>query len=395
MKNRLSDWARNISPSPTLAVDAKAKALKAAGKDVCGFGTGEPDFDTPAFIKDDCVKALLGGATKYINSAGLPELRSALADMYNEKKNLKDIKATNMIVCPGGKFACYLSILAVCGIGDEIIIPAPYWVSYPEMAKLAGAKPVFVYSDDTTDFKPTVESIEKAITPNTKLLILNSPSNPTGSVYTREELKAIADLAIRHDFFVLSDEIYENLAYDGVTTQSIAAISEEMQQRTIVASGFSKSYAMTGWRLGTVCAPDDIAKAVANLQSQTTSNATTFAQYGALSALKNADKAKESIKAMLQKFDERRRKMLAGLNAIDGITCNTPKGAFYLFPNISAFKMSSSEFCSKLLEEELMAIVPGVAFGADNYVRFSYAVSDTVIEKGLERIARFCAKLSK
>jgi len=393
MKSRLSTWAKNISPSPTLAVDAKAKALKAAGKDVCGFGTGEPDFDTPTFIKDACASALAKGCTKYLQSSGLPELRTALAEFYQNEKGLKNIKANNVIVSPGGKFSCYLAIMAVCSAGDEVIIPTPYWVSYPEMVKLAGATPVYVEATDATDFKVTIESLEKAITPNTKLLIINSPSNPTGAVYSKEELEKIAKLAIEKDFLILSDEIYENLTYDNVAATSIASFSEEIQSRTIIASGFSKSYAMTGWRLGTICAPDDIADAITDLQSQTSSNATSFAQYGALEAMKSHDKSKEAIEFMRKAFDARRLKMYEALNSIEGVTCARAQGAFYLFPNISSFGLSSTEFCERLLEEELMAIVPGFAFGADDYVRFSYAVSDEVMNKGIERMARFCKRL--
>ncbi len=395
MKNRLSTWATNISPSPTLAVDAKAKALKAAGKDVCGFGTGEPDFDTPDLMKEACVKALMGGATKYVNSSGLPELRKALAKFYTEDKKLKGITEDNIIVSPGGKYSCYLAILAVCSAGDEVIVPTPYWVSYPEMVKLAGADVVYAEATDKTGFKLTPEALKAAVTEKTKLLILNSPSNPTGAVYSREELEEIAKIAQENDFLILSDEIYEKLVYDGMESVSIATFSEDMQNRTIIASGFSKSYAMTGWRLGTVCAPLDIAKAIANLQSQTSSNATSFAQYGALEALNKAEEAQVSIDTMLETFAKRRQKLLDGLNAIEGVTCENAKGAFYLFPNISSFGLSSTEFCSKLLEEELVAIVPGIAFGADDYVRFSYAVADELIEKGVERMARFCSKLNK
>lgn len=393
MENRLSTWALNISPSPTLAVDAKAKALKAAGKDVCGFGAGEPDFDTPQFIKDACVKALAEGKTKYIPAPGLLELRTALADYYIGKKGLKNIDFSNIIVSPGGKFSCYLAIMAAISPNDEVIIPAPYWVSYPEMVKLAGGKPVFVYAGDESDFKITPAILETALTEKTKMVILTSPSNPTGAVYTREELKAIVDFAAKRDIYILSDEIYESLVYDEVEAVSPASISEDAQSRVIITAGFSKSYAMTGWRLGTICAPDDIAKAVAKLQSQTCSNATTFAQYGALEAMKRPDLAKEALEKMLVAFDRRRLMFYNGLNSIKGISCRRPKGAFYVFPNISSFGMGSVDFCSKLLDEELVAVVPGSAFGSEPNIRFSYAVSEETIEKGLERLARFCSKL--
>ena len=393
MNNRLSTWANNIAPSPTLIVDAKAKKLKAEGKDVCGFGAGEPDFDTPLFIKEACIKAVESGKTKYIASSGLPELREALAKLYTETKGIKNISAANITVSPGGKFSCYLAIKAVVSPGDEVIIPAPYWVSYPEMVKLCGGKPVFVYASDAADFKVTPEQLRKAITDKTKLIILNSPSNPTGSVYSADELKAIMDLVVEKNLLVMSDEIYSYLMYDGCVAASPASVSEEAWQHTIVVSGFSKAYSMTGWRLGTMCAPDDIAKAVANLQSQTTSNATTFAQFGALAALENPKLAKESLDEMLKVFDRRRLALLNGLSSIDGISCRRAKGAFYLFPNISSFGMTSSDFCAKLLEEELVALVPGIAFGSDSNVRFSYAVADSVIEKGLDRMRKFCSRL--
>lgn len=391
--NRLSTWANNISESPTLVVDSKAKKLKAEGKDVCGFGAGEPDFDTPEFIKEACRQAITDGKTKYIASAGLPELRDAIAQIYMAHKGLKDISASNIIVSPGGKFSCYLGIKAVVSPGDEVIIPAPYWVSYPEMVKLAGGVPVFITATDATDFKVTPEQIESAITPKTKLLILNSPSNPTGTVYSKGELEAIMRVVIKHNLLVMSDEIYSFLVYDGEEAFSPASVSAEAQDHTILVSGFSKAYSMTGWRLGTLTAPADIAKAVMNLQSQTTSNATTFAQYGALAALKNPELASKSLEAMLEVFDRRRIMLWEGLNSIKGVTCRRAKGAFYLFPNISSFGLSSSEFCSRLLESELVAVVPGVAFGSDPNIRFSYAVADSVIEKGLERMARFCSKL--
>ncbi len=383
----------NIAPSPTLAVDAKAKALKAAGEDVCGFGAGEPDFDTPKFIKDACIRALEEGKTKYVPAPGLLDLRTALAEYYVEKKGLKDVKFSNIVVSPGGKFTCYLAFMAVVSPGDEVIIPAPYWVSYPEMVKLAGGVPVFVGAGDESDFKITVGDLEKALTEKTKMVVLTSPSNPTGAVYTREELKAIADFAVKNDIFILSDEIYENLVYDGVEASSPAAVSEEAQRHVIIASGFSKSYAMTGWRLGTLCAPDDVAKAVASLQSQTASNSTTFAQYGALAALRQPEKAKESLDMMLEAFDRRRLMLWEGLNSIRGVSCRRAQGAFYLFPNISLFGMSSADFCAKLLEEELVAVVPGSAFGSDPNIRFSYAVCDETIKKGLDRFAKFCSRL--
>jgi aspartate aminotransferase len=389
----LSLWAKNIAPSPTLAVDAKAKALKAAGEDVCGFGAGEPDFDTPQFIKDACASALADGKTKYAPAPGLPELRQALADQYHKNGVLAEPNASQVVVSPGGKYSCYLAILATCGSGDEVIIPAPYWVSYPEMVKLAGATPKIVLAGDDQGFKVSPQQIEDALTPATKLLILNSPSNPTGCLYDRAEMEAIMELAIRKDILVMSDEIYEYLLYDGSVHHRPASFSEEARDRVITVSGFSKTFSMTGWRLGTLVANKAIANAVADLQSQTASNATTFAQYGALAAVQHWEQSMQAVQDMLVHFDRRRLLLLDGLNSIDGIECLRSQGAFYLFPKVSSFGLSSEEFSARLLEEEKVAVVSGHAFGADGYIRLSYATSDEVIEKGLSRLGQFCSSL--
>jgi aspartate aminotransferase len=388
----LSTWAQNISPSPTLAIDAKAKALKAAGEDVCSFAAGEPDFDTPDFIKDACAAALRAGKTKYAATPGIDELRVALAEKYATDYGLK-ITPAQVVVSPGGKFSCYLAILAVCSPGDEVIIPAPYWVSYPEMVKLAGAVPRAVLASDATGFKLTPAQLEAAITPRTKLIILNSPSNPTGAVYTRAELETLMAVALRHNLYILSDEIYEHLLYDGAQTTCLAALGQEAAARTMVVSGFSKTYSMTGWRLGTLVAAAPMAKAVAELQSQMTSNATTFGQYGALAALREKDQARAALAGMLTAFDRRRKFLHTELNNIPGISCLLAQGAFYLFPNISKFGLKDQDFCARLLEKEKVAAVPGSAFGADGYMRLSYATNDETIAKGVTRLARFCADL--
>jgi len=388
----LSSWARNLAPSPTLAVDAKAKALIAAGQDVCSFAAGEPDFDTPQHIKDACAAALQSGKTKYVATNGIEELRKAIADSYGSVYGLK-VGPGQVVVSPGGKFSCYLAIVATCSPGDEVLIPAPYWVSYPEMVKLAGAVPRAVASTDQSGFKLVPEQLEAAITPRTRLLILNSPSNPSGAVYSRAELEAIMAVAIRHNLYVLSDEIYENLIYDGLKACCVATLGPEAEARTIVVSGFSKTYSMTGWRLGTLVAPPPIAKAVAELQSQMSSNATTFAQYGALAALREREKTKASLDAMLVAFDRRRRLLHAGLSGIPGVSCILSHGAFYLFPNISSFGLGSQEFCEALLEKERVAAVPGIAFGTEGYARLSYATSDETIVKGITRLAHFCKGL--
>lgn len=390
----LSTWARSVSPSPTLAVDAKAKALQAAGEDVCSFAAGEPDFDTPDHIKEACIAALKAGKTKYAPTPGIEPLRQAIVDRYAAEYGLK-ATIGQVIVSPGGKFNCYLGVLATCSPGDEVVILAPYWVSYPEMVKLAGAVPKVVLTDDQTGFRATADMIQRAITPKTRLLILNSPSNPSGAVYSRQELEAIVTVAVKHNLYILSDEMYEHLMYDGAKPTCVATLGQEAAARTIVIAGFSKTYAMTGWRIGTTLAPLPIAKAISELQSQMTSNVTTFAQFGALAALNEKAKTGAALKIMLEAFDRRRKHLHAELNRIPGITCQLAQGAFYLFPNISSFGLTDMEFCSRLLDEEKVAAVPGSAFGTEGYLRLSYATSDVIIQKGLDRLARFCAKLAR
>jgi aspartate aminotransferase len=388
----LSVWAQNISPSPTLAIDGKAKAMAAAGEDVCGFAAGEPDFDTPEHIKEACIAALKGGNTKYAPTPGIEPLRQAIVDRYAAEYGLK-AAPSQVIVSPGGKFNCYLGVLAVCSPGDEVIVPAPFWVSYPEMVKLAGATPKFVLADDKTGFRLTSAMVEAAITPRTKLLILNSPSNPTGAVYSRSELEAIVAVALKHNLYILSDEMYEHLIYDGVKPTCIATLSKDAEARTITVAGFSKTYAMTGWRIGTTLAPAPIAKGIAELQSQMSSNVTTFAQFGALAALKEKEKTAAALQTMLVAFNRRRNNLHAALNKIPGISCQLAQGAFYLFPNITSFGLKDQVFCARLLDQEKVAAVPGSAFGAEGYLRLSYATSDKIIAKGVTRLTKFCASL--
>jgi aspartate aminotransferase len=390
----LSIWARNVSPSPTLAIDAKAKALIAAGEDVCSFAAGEPDFDTPEHIKEAAIAALKSGKTKYAPTPGIEPLRAAIAERYQAEYGYT-IAPAQVVVSPGGKYSCFIGLLAVCNPGDEVLIPAPYWVSYPEMVKLTGATPRVLETSDKTGFKILPAQLEAAITPKTKVLVFNSPSNPTGAVYTRAEIAAIVAVAVKHNLYILSDEMYEHLMYDGAQATCIATLSPEAAARTITVAGFSKTYSMTGWRLGTLVAPAPIAKAVSELQSQMSSNATTFAQYGALAALKEKEKTAAALKMMLAAFDRRRKALHAGLNQIPGISCLLAEGAFYLFPNISSFGLKDTEFCAKLLEQEKVAAVPGSSFGAEGYLRLSYATSDEIIAKGLERLKRFCAGLKK
>jgi aspartate aminotransferase len=391
MNYKISQGAASLSPSLTLAIDAKAKAMKAAGEDVVGFGAGEPDFDTPQHIKDAAAKALADGFTKYTPSSGIPELREAIAEKFKRENGLS-FKPSQIIVSCGGKHSCYNVILATCGVGDEVIIPAPYWLSYPEMAKLAGAKPVIIQTSDKTEFKVTPEQLRKAITPNTRLFILNTPSNPTGSVYSPAEIKALGDVCVEKNVLIMSDEIYEHLLYDGAKHQSVASFSPEHLAHTIIVHGFAKAWSMTGWRLGFLAAPEPIAKAIDAVQSHSTSNPCSFAQKGGVAALTGPQ---DHLPKWLAEFDKRRRFAHTKLNSIPGISCVNAKGAFYLFPNISATGLKSSDFCARLLESEKVAAVPGIAFGADDYIRLSYATGLANIEKGLERIDKFCKTLKR
>jgi aspartate aminotransferase len=389
MNYKISRRAASLSPSLTLAIDSKAKQMKAEGQDVIGFGAGEPDFDTPQHIKDAAIKALNEGFTKYTPASGIPELRQAIVDKFKRENGLT-YKPAQVIVSCGGKHSCYNVILATCEEGDEVIIPAPYWLSYPEMVKLASAKPVIIETSDRTEFKVTPEQLRSAITPRTRLFILNSPSNPTGSVYTPEEIKTLGDICVEKGVLIMSDEIYEHLLYDGAKHQSVASLTPKHYEHTIVVHGFAKAWSMTGWRLGFLAAPEPIAKAIDAVQSHSTSNPTSFAQKGAVAALTGPQ---DHLPGWVAEFDKRRSYGWKKLNSIPGISCVKPKGAFYLFPNISGTGLKSPEFCAKLLEAEKVAAVPGIAFGADDCIRLSYATSMANIEKGLDRIEKFCKSL--
>ncbi|NQU09732.1 pyridoxal phosphate-dependent aminotransferase [bacterium] len=378
-----------LTPSLTLAIDAKAKKLKADGVDVCGFGAGEPDFDTPQHIKDAAAQALQDGFTKYTPSSGIPELRTAIAEKLRAENGI-DYKPSQIIVNCGAKHSCYNVVVATCQEDDEVIVPAPYWLSYPEMVKLAGATPVIVATSEANGFKLTPEQFREAMTPRTKLIIINSPGNPTGGVYSREELQALAAVALEEDILMMSDEIYDKITYDGVTQASLASLGPEICDLTITVNGFSKAYAMTGWRLGYLAAPAPIAAAIDSMQSHSTSNPTSFAQKGALAALQGDQ---SFVAQMLKAFTERRAYMFDKLNSIPGITCVKPMGAFYMLPNIGSFGLSSTEFCEKLLDQQKVAAVPGIAFGTDTHLRLSYASAMANIQKGLDRLAEFCAGL--
>ncbi|HWB05529.1 MAG TPA: pyridoxal phosphate-dependent aminotransferase [Verrucomicrobiales bacterium] len=375
-----------LSPSITLAVTSQAAKMKKEGIDVCSFGAGEPDMDTPQHIKDACVKALAEGKTKYTASAGLLELREAICAKLLVDNNLEYTPGQISVNC-GAKHSCFNAILACCSEGDEVIIPAPYWTSYPDMVRMAGAIPVIVETKQENGWKMTPEEFEEAMSPATKMVILNSPSNPTGAVYSKEELEKIAEIAAGEDILILSDEIYEKLVYDETPHVSIASLSKEMKDLTIVVNGFSKAYSMTGWRLGYTAAPKKIADAIDTIQSHTTSAPATFAQWGALAALQGDP---QIIEDMRMEFDMRRGYMMGRFSKLNQVSVVEPKGAFYFLVNIGKMGIKSLNFAEKLLSRMHVAVVPGIAFGADDTVRFSYACSLDVIKKGLDRFEEFC-----
>lgn len=397
--NRLSRRAVNCAPSPTLAITAKANQLKAEGHDVLAFGAGEPDFDTPQHIKDAAIDALAKGKTKYTPSAGIPELKKAILDKLKTDNGL-DYAANNIIVSCGGKHTLYNIFQAMVDSGDEVIIPAPYWVSYPEQVKLADGTPVIIETTDATNFAPSIEQLTAAITPRTKIVVLNSPSNPTGAMWPRATIEALAELAVKHDFFVVSDEIYEKLVYDNNEFISIAALGDEIKKRTFTVNGMSKAYSMTGWRLGYVAAEAEYVSAMNRIQDQCTSNPTSIAQWAGVAALTGPQ---EFLKDWCAEFDRRRQAMVAGLNSIPGLSCLTPEGAFYVFPNISGLLgkttpagktlLSGDDVADYLLATQQVAVVPGSGFGAPNYVRLSYATGMPNIEKGIIRIGEAVAAL--
>ncbi len=385
----ISNRAARLTPSITLSIDSKAKAMKAEGLDVCGFGAGEPDFDTPEHIKAAAIEALQAGFTKYTPSSGIPELRQAISEKLAADNELS-YRASQIVVSSGAKQACYNAILATCQPDDEVVIPAPYWVSYPEMVKLAGAEPVIIPTMERNSWKMRAEDFENAMTPRTKMLILNSPCNPTGSVYTREELQAIVEVAAEEDIYILSDEIYEKLIYDDTKHVSIASLSKEAYDLTLTVNGFSKSYAMTGWRLGYLAAPEAVAKAVESIQSHSTSHPASFVQRAGLAALKGDQ---QPVADMREEFDMRRNYMFDRVSKIPNVTAVKPEGAFYVLVNISQLGLTSQNFADRLLSKANVAVVPGVAFGDDRTVRLSYATSIDVIKKGLDRFQDFCRTL--
>ena len=390
----LSRKGLSISPSATLAIDSKAKKLKAEGIDVVGFGAGEPDFDTPVHIKQAAIAAIEAGFTKYTPASGTMTLKEAICAKFKKDNDL-DYAPANIVISNGAKHSLVNVFQAICNPGDEVIIPAPFWVSYPEMVKLADGVPVIVYTTEEQGFKFTVDQIRQAVTAKTKAIILNSPSNPTGMVYTREELAELADLAVEKGFYVVSDEIYEKLIYDGKTHVSIASINEKIKAQTIIVNGVSKTYAMTGWRIGYTASTPEIAKIMSNVQSHATSNPNSIAQKAAEAAISGPQ---DMVATMVAAFASRRDYMVKRINSMPGLSCVNPNGAFYVMMNISQLMgkelaglkiQSSDDFANVLLEKANVALVPGSGFGIDTHVRLSYATSQENITKGLDRIEQF------
>lgn len=395
----LSDRAAKIKPSPTLSMDAKAKAMKAGGLDIVNFGVGEPDFDTPDNIKEAAIRAIKDGFTKYTPVGGIEELKDAIIEKFVADNNLR-YKPEEIIVSCGAKHSLYNIAQALLSPGDEVLIPAPYWVSYPDQVLLNDATPVFIRTFEADSFMVKPEALASSITRRTKALILNSPSNPTGLTYDRVTLEKIAEIILKHDLLVISDEIYEKLTYDNFTHVSIASIDEAVRAKTIVVNGLSKSYAMTGWRIGFAAGPSEVIKAMTTIQSQSTSNPTSIAQKAAVEALKGPQ---DCIQIMRAEFDRRRKFLVSELNSVPGMRCLTPTGAFYAFPDTSALYgksvdgkaiSSSSDLALYLLEEAMVGLVHGGAFGDDGHIRLSYATSVEEIKKGVGRIKEAVSKLS-
>lgn len=393
MSINLSEKAIKIAPSLTLEITAKAKAMKAEGIDVIGFGAGEPDFDTPINIQKAGIKAIKEGNTRYTAASGIAELKKAICGKLKNDNGL-EYTPKNIMVSSGAKHSIFNALYAILNPGDEVIISVPYWVSYPEMVKLADGVPVMIETKEDNDFKLTVKDLNNSLTNKTRVLILNSPNNPTGTVYSKKEIQDIANWAVKNNIFIISDEIYEKLIYDGEKHVSIASLNDEIKALTIVINGMSKAYAMTGWRIGYAAAHEDIIKVINNIQSHTTSNPCSISQYASVEGLVGNQ---DSIEYMKKHFDERRNYMVEKINSIEGLSCRKPKGAFYVMANISKFKgstikgikiESSLDFAKVMLDEAKVALVPGIAFGADDFVRLSYATSMENIKEGLERIEK-------
>jgi aspartate aminotransferase len=396
----LAESLGRIQPSPTLAVTQKARDLKAAGKDVIGLGAGEPDFDTPENIKEAAIAAIRRGETKYTAVEGIPELRKAIAGKFKRENGL-DYAPAQTFVSPGGKSIIYTAMLATLNPGDEVIVPAPYWVSYPDIVLLAGARPVIVEASMENGFRLTPEALEAAITPKTKWLIFNQPSNPTGACYSEAQLKALTDVLVRHpNVWILADDMYEHLVYGGFKFRTVAEIEPRLYGRTLTMNGVSKAYAMTGWRIGYCAGPEPLIKAMAKLQSQAATNATSISQWAAVEALNGPQ---DFIAERAKAFEERRDLVVSMLNQASGIQCPTPEGAFYVYPSVrkligktapnGKIIATDEDFANELLETECVAVVHGAAFGSSPFFRISYATSTKLLEEACSRIQRFCASL--
>ena len=395
---QLSKKAGNMSPSITLAITAKANELKSQGVDVVSFGAGEPDFNTPENIIQAAIKAMHDGKTKYTPAGGILELKQTICEKFKKDNNL-DYKPNQITISTGGKQCLANAFMAILNPGDEVLIPVPYWVSYPELVKLADGVPVFVETSKENNYKYTLSDLQKVTNDKTKAIIINSPNNPTGTIYTEEELLEIADFAKEHDLLIISDEIYEKLIYDGEKHISIASINEDAYERTIVINGLSKTYAMTGWRLGYVAASEQITKLMTSIQSHMTSNVNSITQYAAIEALNGPV---ETLNNMVKEFENRRNFMIDKLEKLSEISIIKPSGAFYIMVNISAYLNTtfkdqeinnSLDFAKVLLEEEKVAVIPGAGFGLDDYIRLSYATSMDIIETGIDRISVFLSKI--
>jgi len=397
----LAERVRKIKPSATLEITAKAAALRASGIDVISLSAGEPDFDTPANIKKAALQALEEGFTKYTPVGGIDQLKEAIIDKLKRDNNLTYDKREILVSC-GAKHSLYNLSQVLFQKGDEVIIPAPYWVSYPEQVCLAEATPITVMTEESEGFKMTPELFKKNIRPQTKALIINTPSNPTGSAYSREELISLGEIALAHRIYIISDEVYEKIVYDGFSHTSIASLSEELKRQTIVVNGVSKAYSMTGWRIGYAAGPSELISAMATIQGQATSNPTSIAQKAAIEALNGPQ---EEVRRMVQEFHRRRDYIVQRLNNIEGISCFNPQGAFYVFPNVSNYYgyhspthpnkviTDSVTMAEYLLEEAKVAVVPGVAFGADRFIRLSFATSLEKIKSAMDRIEEALSKL--
>lgn len=394
----LSNRARNLKPSPTLAITAKAKSMTAQGIHVISFGAGEPDFDTPDNIKKAAIRAIESGFTKYTAAGGIDELKDAVIEKFRRDNQLT-FKRSEILISCGGKHAIYNLAQALFDQGDEVIIPAPYWVSYPAIVELANAIPVVIETEEKNDFKVKPEDLFRVITSKTKALVLNSPSNPTGSAYAKGDLEKIAEIAVKKNIFLISDEIYEKIVYDGFKFESIASLGEEIRKKTIIAHGVAKTYSMTGWRIGYTAGPEEIVTAMTNIQSQSTSNPNSIAQKASVEALLGPQ---QEVDRMVSAFDQRRNYIVDRLNGMKGVSCYKPVGAFYVFPNFSSYHgrsyqgkkiVNSSDLAAFLLEVARVAVVPGIEFGAGAFQRLSYATSMEDIREGLNRIEEALTKL--